>query len=378
MNKDYYKTLGVKRDASQDEIKKAYRKLSKQHHPDLNKGDKDSEAKFKEINEAYQTLGNEKARSAYDQFGTSGGGGGFAGENSGGFNGQGFNFNGSNFDFGGGDFSDIFEQFFGGGGRTRSRKPTRGADIEVALHISFEEAVFGVEKEIKINHAVECEHCHGSGAESNTEMKTCPECGGAGQINEQRRTILGVVQTRRTCSNCEGTGKIPEKKCTKCHGAGIKNHTENINIKIPSATEDGMVLRVRGKGDSVKGGVPAGDLYLHISVQPSREFTREGFNIYTEIKIHVLQAILGDEIAVKTINGNKKIKIPNGTQPDQKFRLRGEGVPDPKGGAGDHYVTVHLEIPKKLTHKEKELYSELVKNTKFKPDSSSLWEKIFG
>lgn len=376
MSKDYYKILGVKKDATQDEIKKAYRKLSKQHHPDLNKGNSESEAKFKEINEAYQTLGNEKARSAYDQFGTTGGGGGFAGENpfGGGFNSQGFNFNGANF----GDFGDIFEQFFGGGGRTRSRKPTRGSDLELALTISFEEAVFGIEKEIKITHTVECEHCHGTGAEPNTKTKTCEECGGTGQINEQRRTILGIVQTRRTCPTCEGAGQIPEKKCTKCHGAGIKNHSETIKIKIPSATENGSVLRMRGKGDSVKGGVPAGDLYIHIAVQPSREFIREGLNIYSETKIHALQATLGDEIEIQTVNGKKKIKIPAGTQPDQKFRLKGEGVPNPRGGAGDHYVTVHIEIPKKLSHKEKELYSELVKNTKFKPESSSLWEKLFG
>lgn len=375
MSQNYYDVLGVKRDASDAEIKKAYRRLSKKYHPDFNKGDTTAEAKFKEVSEAYRTLKDSKTRSAYDQFGKSGNPfSGNSGFNTQGFQGsQGFNFNAH-------DFSDIFENFFGGGfnRNQQNSRSKRGTDIEVALNISFKEAIFGTEKEVILDHSVACEQCKGTGAEPGHDLKTCPDCQGSGQIREQRQSILGVVQTTRVCPTCGGSGKIPEKKCVKCHGQGTERVQEKMKIKIPVGTENGTVLRLRAKGDAGQQGAPAGDLYVHISVQPTRGFTRQGNDIHSEINLHALQAILGDTVKVKTLHGEKEIKIPSGTQPDQTFRIREAGVPAHAGlTAGSHLVTVHIRIPQKITPAQEKLYRQIANQTDFK-SPESFWSKLFG
>lgn len=382
MPKDYYEILGLKKGASEDEIKKAYRKMSKKYHPDLNK-EGGSEEKFKEVNTAYQTLSDKNKRAAYDQFGHAGakfgggGGGGGAGFNPEDFFGGGGGFQGGGFNVE--DLGDIFGSFFGGGrSRQRQQGPRRGSDLETSIRLTFEEAVFGVEKEIKLNHTVKCEHCKGDGAEPGSKINTCKTCKGKGQVQEVRQTILGAVQTVRTCPDCHGEGKSAEQKCKVCHGSGRQSETENLKIKIPAGIENNSTLRMQGKGNAGEKGASSGDLYIHIAVQPSTKFEREGKDIRSEINIHVLQAILGDTVEVETVHGKKKMKLPEGTQPGQTFRIKGAGVPSgEKTPAGDHYVMVHIDIPKKLNKKERELYQEIAKNTDFKPDKG-FWSQLFG
>lgn len=357
---DYYDILGINKNASIDEIKKAYRKQALEHHPDRNKGDKGSEEQFKKVNEAYQVLSDPEKRKQYDTFGsyqeTPGG-------QAGGF--QGFDF--SNFQGGSfGGFEDIFETFFGnsfGGGRqSRTRRSTQGEDINLQLHITFEEAVFGVEKEITVQRQETCTACTGSGVEPGSKMINCITCGGTGQVEYVQRSFLGSIRSVAACSTCGGEGKVPEKKCATCHGEGRVIAQDKITVSIPSGVENGSVLRVSGKGQAGKKGSASGDLFLHMLVEPSKKFQREGKNIYTDLEISNVQAVLGGEVNVDTVYGKKTVKIPKGIQEGEMIRLKGLGIKETGGtGTGDHYLRVRIKIPKKLSKKEEELYQELMK-----------------
>jgi len=363
---DYYKALGVEKNASEAEIKKAYRKMAQQHHPDTEKGD---EKKFKEVSEAYEVLSDKQKRAQYDQFGSAG-----PGQGPGGFGG--FDFKNVNVDFGG-NFGDIFDTFFGGGQqRSRKKGPTQGSDIEMVLQIGFEEAIFGVTKEIEVSAYSACSNCKGIGAEPGTELKSCEDCSGTGQQVKLQRTPFGQIQTATTCATCQGAGQTPEKKCKECKGEGRMIKTTRIKAKIPAGINDQAVIRLAGKGEAGMQGGPQGDLFLHISVSPSKIFERIRDDIYTTAHIHVLQAIMGDEVSVKTVHGDAKLIIPAGTETDNTLKLKDYGVP--KVGTstkGDHIVKIKVDIPKKLSGKEKKLYDELVKESKLniKPQSKGLF-----
>ena len=352
---DYYKILGVEKNASDTEIKKAYRKLAQQHHPDTGKGD---EKKFKEVTEAYEVLGDKQKRAHYDQFGSAGPG--FGGQGFGGFD-----FKNVNVDFGG-SFGDIFDTFFGGGGqRARKKGPTKGSDIEMVLQIEFEEAVFGITKEVEVSAYQTCSNCKGIGAEPGTELKRCENCSGTGQQVKLQRTPFGQIQTAITCPDCQGAGQIPEKKCKECKGEGRMLKTNRIKAKIPAGIHDQAVIRLAGKGEAGLQGGPQGDLFLHISVAPSKTFERIRDDIYTTQHIHVLQAIMGDEIDVKTVHGSAKLIVPAGTESGNTLKLKNYGVPKVGSDSkGDHIVKIKVDIPKKLSGKEKKLYDELVKEAK--------------
>lgn len=370
---DLYKTLGVDKNASEQEIKKAYRKLAQKYHPDTGKGNED---KFKEVTEAYEVIGDKQKRQQYDQFGSTGAGPG--GQGFGGF-GQGFEgFQNVNFDFGGGGFGDIFDSFFGGGGRRSAQKkgPTAGNDIEMVIGLTFEEAVFGVSKEVELSRYETCEHCKGKTAEPGSKMKTCETCSGTGQQVRIQRTPLGQIQTSAVCNDCEGRGEKAEKKCTKCKGEGRVVKTSIIKVKIPAGIHDQAVIRLKGKGEAGNLGGPYGDLFVHISIEPSKEFERIKDDIYTIQHIHVLQAVLGDEIPVKTVHGEVKLKIPAGTESEKTFRIKEQGVPKVNTTTkGDHYVKIKVDIPKKLSKKERILYEQLVDESKIeiKPQSKGIF-----
>jgi len=364
--KDFYKTLGVERGASDQDIKRAYRKKAQKYHPDKNKGDKEAETKFKEVNEAYETLSDKKKRSFYDQFGSTQGAAGPGGAGFGGFNAQGFDFNNM-----GGGFADIFESFFSGGAggaqktRTRRGGPMRGEDIEAQIKIKFEESVTGAERELEISKADKCDHCNATGAEPGSKIKDCGTCKGTGEVREVRQTLLGQIATSRTCDNCMGEGRIPEKKCTVCHGTTRKRVKDKVKVKIPAGINDDSTIRLSGKGEAGTKGGSYGDLYLHINVAPSEKFLRNGDDIHTEHKIHLLQGVMGDEIEVDTIYEKVKLKIPAGTPSGKVFKLKGYGMPRLNTSQkGDHYLKVILDIPTKLNKKEKELYTELAKEAK--------------
>ncbi len=349
MANDYYQTLGVSKTANADEIKRAYRKLAHEHHPDKNKGD---EAKFKEINEAYQVLSNPDKRSQYDRFGAAGfsAGGGPAS----GWNPQ--DFAGFNVDFE--DAFDIFSDMFGGGGRRTRRE--RGVDLEMELNLTFDEAVFGVEKELTLEKTDACEHCKGSGAEVGSKISTCPKCHGQGQIRVTRRTILGQMQTVTTCDKCDGSGKVPEKACPVCNGSGQKRRVKTLTVKIPAGVENGQRIRIANEGEVGYKGSNFGDLYLRLHVSGKKGFKREGADIYSESGISFYQAALGTTIDVQTVDGIIKMKVPAGTQSEKVFRLKGKGAPVlNSSGRGDHFVTVHVITPTKLTKKEKDLFKKL-------------------
>lgn len=355
---DYYDVLGVKKDASADEIKKAFRRKAVELHPDKG-GD---EAKFKEVNEAYEVLKDKEKRQRYDQFGHAGVGGnaGFGGGNPfEGFGGQGFDF-----DFGGG-FGDIFSDLFGGGfGSSRSSRVNRGRDLEVEVVLSFKEAIFGLEKSIEISAEDNCSHCHGSGAEPDTGMKKCDTCGGSGQQMRVTQTLFGPIQQQHTCATCQGRGEIPEKDCGVCSGAGVKREKQEIKLKIPAGIDDGAVIRLSGRGEAIKGG-EKGDLYVNIRVKADKKFTREGDLILSEEKISMVQAALGAEIEVETIDGPLTIKIPAGTQSHTDFKLSGRGVPHLRSDTrGAHIITIIVETPTRLSKKQKELLQEFAKTKK--------------
>lgn len=369
---DPYKTLGVDKNASDADIKKAYRRLALKYHPDKG-GTKEDEKKFKEVTQAYEILGDKQKRAQYDQFGSVGTGPG--GPGFGGFDFSGFQ--DVKFDFGGG-FGDIFDTFFGGGAKRAKQKqgPLRGNDIEIIVHFSFDEAVFGTTKEVEISRYETCEHCKGMGNEPGSKIIDCDTCQGTGQHVRVQRTPLGQIQTASTCDKCNGAGKIPEKKCRECKGEGRILKHRKIKIKIPAGIHDKAAIRLSEKGEAGLRGGPAGDLFAHISVSGSKEFEREGNDIKTTQNIHLLQAVLGDEIDVKTIHGNVKLKVPAGTESGKSFKLKDYGVP--KVGTttkGDHIVKIIVDTPKKLSKKEKELYEELVKEAKLdiKPQPKGLF-----
>lgn len=352
--RDYYEVLGISKTASADEIKKAYRKAAVAHHPDKEGGD---EAKFKEVSEAYEVLKDSQKRQRYDQFGHAGVGGsssgGGGGNPFGGFNGQNVNF-----DFGEGGFGDIFSQFFGGGGGGR-QAPQRGRDVEVSLQLSFEEAVFGVEEKIELDMDNECSHCHGTTVEPGHEMKTCPTCKGAGQVGRVMNTIFGQIQQNAICDTCHGRGKVPEKVCTVCHGKGTQRSKRAITLKVPAGIDDGATIRLTGNGEALGGG-EKGDLYVHIRVKAHKYFTREGEIILSEEHIDMVQATLGTEIDVETVDGTVRMKVPAGTQSGTDFKLSNHGVPHLRNDKrGPHIVSVIVDIPTKLSKKQKELLENL-------------------
>jgi molecular chaperone DnaJ len=348
--RDYYEVLGVAKDASDADIKKAYRNLAKKYHPDLNPGDKEAEAKFKEVNEAYETLSDSQRRAQYDQFGPEGpqaagfGGGGF--EGFGGFGG-----------FGG--VEDIFEAFMGGGFRgqgARRNGPARGEDIHVEVTLSFEDAAFGVQREINVTRDEVCQECGGSGAKKGTQPTTCTVCGGTGQVQVAQQTILGRVMNVRTCETCHGTGHIINDPCPKCNGRGKVRRSRKIKVNIPAGVDDGQAVTMRGEGQPGMRGGPAGDLYVHLRVRPHKLFRRENYDLYCEIPITYAQATLGGEIEVPTLEEKVRYNIPEGTQPGTTFRLRGKGIKVLNSNAKGHlYVTVTLEVPKRLSAEQKEL-----------------------
>lgn len=364
MSQDLYKILGVEKSADDTAIKSAYRKLALKWHPDKHKGDQEAEKKFKEINVAYEVLSDKQKRQQYDTFGSTGGQGGFPGGGGGGAGG--FDFSGFS-GFGGGgasDFADIFESFFGGGGgggRAKSRRSggaMRGNDIETNIKITFEEAVFGSEKELEITKLDVCKNCEGKGAEPGSSIVSCKSCSGTGEVRTIRNTILGQMATSRVCEECHGEGKVPERKCVNCQGTTRFLDKERIKIRIPAGVDNGSTIRLSGKGEGgVKGG-PAGDLYINLVVAPSKQFVRSGLDIHSEINLHVLQAIMGSEVDVDTIHGIEKIKIPPGTGDGKVFKLSGKGVPR-NNSAGDHLAKVKIKIPKKVSKKEKDLYAQL-------------------
>ncbi len=368
MAKDLYEILGVEKKATDAEIKGAYRKLALKWHPDKHKGEKEAETKFKEINSAYEILSDKKKRQQYDTFGSAGGAGGFGGGGgAAGF--DGFDF--SNFSGGGGasNFADIFESFFGGGmgggqngGRRGGSGAMRGNDIEAQIRISFEDAVFGTEKDLEITKPDVCKRCSGKGAEPGSQIISCKTCQGSGEIRQVRNTILGQMSTASVCPDCNGEGRVPEKICGECHGTTRVRGKERVKVKIPAGVDNGSTIRLSGKGEGgVKGG-KAGDLYINLQVESSKKYVRSGADIHSEVSIPVVQAVMGGEVRVETVRGQQMIKIPHGTQDGKVFRLTEKGAPKLGGsGNGDHLVKIRINVPDKLSKREKELYIELAK-----------------
>lgn len=350
--RDYYEILGIEKNASDADIKKAYRKLAKQYHPDVNPGDRAAEAKFKEINEAYEILNDPQKRARYDQYGHAGtdpnGFGGFEG---------GF----GDFDFGG--IGDIFETFFGGSGfgrSSRTRKgPQKGADLKYAMEISFEEAAFGVEREIMINRMESCSTCGGTGSKPGTSPSTCKHCNGTGQIQYKQTTPFGQFVNVKTCDVCRGEGKVITDPCESCSGKGKIRKSVKLKINVPAGIDDGQTISLRGEGEPGSKGGPAGDLYISISVRPHPLFQRQGNDVICDIPITFVQAALGAELEVPTLDGKVKYSIPEGTQTGSVFRLKSKGIPFIRGnGRGDQYVKVNVEVPKKLNEKQKAALKE--------------------
>lgn len=355
---DYYSTLGVSRGASEDEIKKAFRKLAHQYHPDKGTGD---EKKFKEINEAYQVLGNKEKRARYDQTGQdyhSQGQGGGAGQ--GGFGGfGGFDFNGQEFNFNGSGFEDVFSDLFGGrmGGRGRARA---GADIQVDVEISFEEMVRGVKREVRLRKLSECETCHGTGGKPGSKENTCAQCQGAGRVRRAVQSIFGMMEQVVTCDRCQGRGKTYADQCSACHGAGRTQREESVSIDIPAGISDGQTLSLSGHGAAGEAGSRPGDLYVNVHVRPHETLVRKGDDIVTEYAMSFAEAALGAKVSIETIEGEVIMKIPAGTQPGEIFRIKGKGVPHlQRYGRGDHLVSVTLSVPKKLSSEAKHAIESL-------------------
>lgn len=343
--RDYYEVLGIDRNASETEIKKAFRQLAKKYHPDLNPDNKDAEQKFKEINEAYEVLSDPDKKSRYDRFGHAGV------DQNGGF-GQGFS--------GFGDiFEDIFDMFGGGFSSARKKGPRKGSDIKYRLDIEFEEAAFGAEKEIEFSRTENCSKCAGTGAEPGTSKTTCPKCNGTGEIKYAQNTPFGQIVRVGTCDRCHGSGEIIDKPCTTCSGTGKERRIRKINIKIPAGVDTGSIIPLRGEGESGEKGGPPGDLYVYINVNPHEIFTREGNDIFCEIPISFVQASLGAEIEVPSLEEKIQHIIPEGTQTGTVFRFKNKGIPNVRGyGRGDQYVKVIVQVPTKLTEKQREILNQ--------------------
>jgi molecular chaperone DnaJ len=352
--RDYYEVLGVKKDASPDEVKKAFRRAAVEHHPDRG-GD---EEKFKELNEAYEVLKDDSKRKRYDQFGHAGVGGNGGGNPYAGFGGQGQGQE-MHFDFGDLGLGDIFSSFFGGGNSSQGQqRQARGRDVQAGVEISFEQAIFGTEVELKINLEDTCEHCKGTTVEPGFELKTCDQCSGSGQVVSMTRTIFGNIQQAAVCPKCHGRGKIPEKVCSVCHGKGTQVKNQKIDLKIPAGVDDGATIRLREHGEAVANG-PKGDLYVALRVKPHKRFTREGDLILSEEHVGMVDAALGAEIDVDTVDGPVRMKVPAGTQSGSDFKLSNHGVPHLKGDSrGPHIVTIIVDTPTKLTKQQQELLKE--------------------
>lgn len=356
--RDYYEVMGVPKNATEAEIKQAYRKLAKKYHPDLNPGDKEAEAKFKEVNEAYEVLSDKDKRARYDQFGQAGVDPSFGGGAAGGspFTG------GINIDD---IFNSVFDGFdfggfgFGGGRRANPNTPRRGSDSEASVSISFEEAAKGCKKTVSYEKVDACPDCRGTGAKNGTEPKTCPQCGGSGQVRVSQRTPFGVVQTARTCDRCGGAGKVIDDPCRTCGGSGRVKREKTVEISIPAGIDNEQVLNVGGRGNAGVNGGPSGDLHVYVSVRPHPIFERRGNDVWCEMPITFTQAALGAEVVVPTIDGKVEYQVHAGTQPGDVFKFRGKGIPKLGGrGRGDQYVRMTIEVPKNLSQKQKDLLQE--------------------
>ncbi|RRF97026.1 MAG: molecular chaperone DnaJ [Lachnospiraceae bacterium] len=347
--RDYYEVLGVDKNADEETIKRAYRKLAKKYHPDMNPGDKNAEEKFKEASEAYAVLSDPKKRQQYDQFGHAAFDGGAGG--------GGFDFN--NMDFGDifGDFGDIFGDFFGTGSRggRASNGPMQGANVRASVRVSFTEAAFGCNKELELVLKDPCPTCGGSGCKPGTSKVKCTKCGGTGRVVTTQRSLFGMVQQQSVCPECHGTGQVIPDPCPDCHGTGYKAQKKKIVIAVPAGIDDGQSIRIRGKGDPGINGGPRGDLLVQVSVAKSNEFTRNGYDIYSEVPISYAQAALGSSIIIDTIDGKVEYNVKAGTQPGTRVRLRGKGVPTlrNKNVRGDHYVTLNVVVPRTLNSAQK-------------------------
>jgi molecular chaperone DnaJ len=376
--RDYYEVLGVPKNASEDEIKKAYRKKAKEFHPDLNPGDKTAEAKFKEANEAYEVLSDSEKKARYDQFGHQGVDPNF------GAGGPGGGFGGMEFDLGD-IFGSIFGNGFGGGFGGRQANPNaprRGEDARVRVTISFEEAAKGCKRTIDVDKIESCPDCNGSGAQKGTEPKICPDCNGRGQVNAQQRTPFGVMSTMKACPKCGGRGKIVENPCTTCRGGGRVPKKGRIEVTIPAGIDDGQVLNVRGKGNAGVNGGPAGDLHVAVLVRPHPFFERDGYNVWCEFTVSYAQAVFGDKLRVPTIDGKVELKLPAGTQPGEVFSLRGRGIQMLNGkNKGDQFVRIMVDVPKKLNDQQKDLLMQFHNSLGGKPlagDSNDRKGGVFG
>ena len=368
-NTEYYDRLGVSKDASQDEIKRAYRKMSKKYHPDINK-EPGAEEKYKEVQEAYETLSDDQKRAAYDQYGPDGANG---------FGGQG-GFGGFDGGAGFGGFEDIFSSFFGGGATRNPNAPRQGDDLQYRVNLSFEEAIFGAEKEVHYNREATCKTCSGSGAKPGTSPVTCGRCHGQGVINVDTQTPLGMMRRQVTCDVCHGTGQEIKEPCQTCHGTGHEKQSHKVSVKIPAGVETGQQIRLAGQGEAGFNGGPYGDLFVIINVNPSDKFTRDGSTIYYTLKISFVQAALGDTVEVPTVHGNVEMTIPAGTQTGKIFRLKGKGAPRLHGGSqGDQHVTVKIVTPTKLNDAQKEALLAFAKasgDEKIAPQKKGFFNKV--
>ena len=368
-NTEYYDRLGVSKDASQDEIKRAYRKMSKKYHPDINK-EPGAEEKYKEVQEAYETLSDDQKRAAYDQYGPDGANG---------FGGQG-GFGGFDGGAGFGGFEDIFSSFFGGGATRNPNAPRQGDNLQYRVNLSFEEAIFGAEKEVHYNREATCKTCSGSGAKPGTSPVTCGRCHGQGVINVDTQTPLGMMRRQVTCDVCHGTGQEIKEPCQTCHGTGHEKQSHKVSVKIPAGVETGQQIRLAGQGEAGFNGGPYGDLFVIINVNPSDKFTRDGSTIYYTLNISFVQAALGDTVEVPTVHGNVEMTIPAGTQTGKTFRLKGKGAPRLRGGSqGDQHVTVKIVTPTKLNDAQKEALLAFAKasgDEKIAPQKKGFFNKV--
>lgn len=369
--RDFYEVLGVSKGASQEEIKKAYRQMAKKFHPDVNKEDENAAEKFKEVAEAYEILSDDQKRATYDRFGhdafdpTKAGGSGFGG----------FEFDGM------GGFGDIFDIFFGqgaGAGRRRRSGPQRGADREVRLDINFEDAIFGMEKDLEIMRVEKCDKCSGTGAEPGTQTKTCPQCQGSGQVRSTQSTPFGRFETVKTCTKCHGDGKIIEKPCNSCKGAGKVKKKRTINVRIPAGIDTGARLRIQGEGEEGIQGGPSGDLYITIVVRPHAKFNRDGYTLICNLEIDFIQAALGAEIDIPLLGGlQHKLVVPEGTQPGEVLTVKGKGIPHLHTHRnGDLKVLIDVKIPTKLTKKQKDLLSAFYEDSEDKDSKKGLFDRL--